>query len=694
MRAVAAVRPYWRGGVCSRSVVVMLATINSRLRVRVGLILVAAVAGVLWCVPIAAADTDLVDPAGFETGTSGWLGSGFTQVLGGHSGSYAGVPTSGCGFDSTRVATHGPGRYTASIWVRADTPGAQLKLQLAENDNAWGQFRGEALSFPKLTTSWQEVTVRYQGAVLPAGGSTLVLRASIYTPRAGTCLYVDDAALVFQRAPVAALTVTPHLLGGVAPLTVHADASASAVTERPIASYTFRFGDGTTVGPQPEPTADHTYLGSAYGGVQVVVTDTDGVSSYASSDSFSVSPGIVGNPTFDADTSGWNTSGSSSGVTLTQVAGGHSGASTARLANGGTAAGSCILNDAPNWVKTSAAGRYTASLWVRADAPGGTLKLKLREYRKDNAALVGSATTTTALTTSWQQVKIAYTPLAPRDSTLDYTASVGNVAAGSVCFDADDATIALDPVPAASLTVTPTGGTAPVTVRADASGSATPVASYRFDFGDGSSAVGPQLGTFAEHSYAAAGTYTVSLRVEYRDGESAVATRQVTVSPGIVGNPSFEAGTSGWNASGSGPGVTLSQTPGGYSGSDAARLLNGGMTPARCELNDRPNWVATTAAAGAYIASLWVRSDSPGRALTLRLREYRKDTGAFVGDARSAVTLKTSWQQIDVRYTPLAPGASTLDYTAAVDNAAAGSVCFDADDAAIAPPPAAAFAGT
>jgi hypothetical protein len=430
------------------------------------LVLAAVAAAVLWCVPIAAADTNLVDPSGFETGTSGWLGSGFTQVLGGHSGSYAGL-LPGCQLESTRVATVGPGRYTASIWVRADTPGAYMKVQLAENDNRWGQWLGDNVTWTQLTKSWQKVTISYSGVGAPAGGSTLVLRASAgAVAGAATCLYVDDAALVYQRPPVAALTVTPHLLGDVAPLTVHADASASAVTERPIASYTFRFGDGAVVGPQPEPTADHTYLGSSRGRVQVIVTDTDGVVSGASSEGPSVGPGIVGNATFDADISGWNASGSSPGVTLTQVAGGHSGSSAVRLANGGAAAAGCILNDAPNWAKTAAAGRYTASLWVRAAAPGGSLKLKLREYRKDNAALVGSATTTTTLTTSWQQVKVAYTPLAAGASTLDYTASVGNVAAGSACFDADDATIALDPVPAASLTVTPTGGAAPLTVHA------------------------------------------------------------------------------------------------------------------------------------------------------------------------------------------------------------------------------------
>jgi parallel beta-helix repeat protein len=89
--------------------------------------------------------------------------------------------------------------------------------------------------------------------------------------------------------------------------------------------------------------------------------------------------------------------------------------------------------------------------------------------------------------------------------------------------------------PVAALTVNPSSGTAPLTVTADASAStdtdSTPIASYRFDFGDGA-VVGPQAGSTATHKYALFATYTVTVTVTDTANLSSTATRQVVVADG------------------------------------------------------------------------------------------------------------------------------------------------------------------
>src|SRR5439155_303879 len=63
---------------------------------------------------------------------------------------------------------------------------------------------------------------------------------------------------------------------------------------------------------------------------------------------------FVKNPGFETDLSGWNTSASGANVTLTRVAGGHSGSWAAVLTNPGTSATTfATLQDAPNWVTTT-----------------------------------------------------------------------------------------------------------------------------------------------------------------------------------------------------------------------------------------------------------------------------------------------------------------------------------------------------
>ena len=94
--------------------------------------------------------------------------------------------------------------------------------------------------------------------------------------------YYDRGAYEYQpgSTPTAALTVTPT--SGQAPLSVTADASASTAGNAPISSYTFNFGDGTIVGPQASPTANHTYqTPGTYYPVTVTVTDNNNATATA-----------------------------------------------------------------------------------------------------------------------------------------------------------------------------------------------------------------------------------------------------------------------------------------------------------------------------------------------------------------------------------------------------------------------------
>jgi PKD repeat protein len=225
----------------------------------------------------------------------------------------------------------------------------------------------------------------------------------------------------------------------VTPLSVTADASASTDTDgTPIASYTFDFGDGTAlVGPQAGATATHAYAAAGSYTAQVTVTDTAGLSSTASAP-VSVQLNFVGNAGFETNISGWNPSGSGASITLTRVAGGHSGGFAARLANTGAKARTCTLNDSPNWALSPSAGTYTGSLWVRSDTAGATLRLRFRE--DVGSTLVGSATTLFTLSTGWQLVSVTYTLVSPGSSTLDFNAYVRAAASGT-CFYADDVVI-------------------------------------------------------------------------------------------------------------------------------------------------------------------------------------------------------------------------------------------------------------
>jgi PKD repeat protein len=94
--------------------------------------------------------------------------------------------------------------------------------------------------------------------------------------------------------------------------------------------------------------------------------------------------------------------------------------------------------------------------------------------------------------------------------------------------------------PAASFTATSSALTAYVDATASTDADGT-VAGYAWNFGDGATGSGPNTA----HSYAAAGTYVVSLTVTDDEGATGTVTRQVTVTPSAVGVGSVAADSFG-----------------------------------------------------------------------------------------------------------------------------------------------------
>ena len=150
---------------------------------------------------------------------------------------------------------------------------------------------------------------------------------------------------------------------------------------------------------------------------------------------------LVGNPDFEADTAGWSTTGSGNGVTLTRAPSAHTGSWAAHVVNGSTGTRKCVLNDTPDWVTTTQPGTYTASLWVRAESPGATIKITLKEMV--GATVVRSRIFSAALTTTWKLIAVTETTASP-GSTLDLQVFIPKAQAPpGTCFYSDDVSITL-----------------------------------------------------------------------------------------------------------------------------------------------------------------------------------------------------------------------------------------------------------
>jgi len=291
---------------------------------------------------------------------------------------------------------------------------------------------------------------------------------------AGPRTYDDRGAYELASSdapPAASLGLSPS--SGPVPLSVTADASGATDTDgTPIATYTFDFGDGTVVGPQAEPTADHEYDTVGTFTVTVTVRDTAGLA----------------------------------GTATTSV--------SAQAPNGDLPPASALS-------VTPTSG--TAPVAVTADASASTdtdsSPIASYTFNFGDGTVVGPQSDPTAGHTYTVAGTFTVT-VTVRDTIGQASTSTGTV------------TVQVDLPPVAALTVGPNNQRAPVTVTADASGStdtdATPIASYTFNFGDGT-VVGPQPGATATHLYTSKGNYRVTVTVTDTAGQASTRSQNVRV---------------------------------------------------------------------------------------------------------------------------------------------------------------------
>lgn len=125
--------------------------------------------------------------------------------------------------------------------------------------------------------------------------------------------------------------------------------------------------------------------------------------------------------------------------------------------------------------------------------------------------------------------------------------------------------------------------------------------------------------------------------------------------------------------------ATVSLVSGGNAGPNAARVsASGSETPV---LSARPRPINSTGPGLTYTATGSIRSDSPGKTVCLRLREW--DGSTQVGAVQTCQATTSSWSQFSpLSYTPTKPG-SELDLYLYQSSAAASDDSFDADGLAL-----------
>ena len=258
---------------------------------------------------------------------------------------------------------------------------------------------------------------------------------------------------------------TTNTLGGSAPLPVQFDASSSTGT---IASYQWDFGDGSTASSN---TASHIYNIAGVYTAKLTVTSTAGLTNIAST-SITATASIVITPP----------------------------APPTAVISSSTSAGPAPLTVAFNGSGSSAATNASIAsyAWSFGDGSSATGANTSHSF-----TIAGTYSATLTVTDSNGQTNSTETPVV-------ITAPV----------------VLVNKSPTAAITATPISGMTPLTVTFNGSASTDSdgtIASYVWNFGDGSTATG----TTVTHTYTTAAAFNATLKVT--DNQGATGTKAITI---------------------------------------------------------------------------------------------------------------------------------------------------------------------
>jgi hypothetical protein len=395
--------------------------------------------------------SDISDAIQAVVDRSGWASGNAMVIIVTGSGKRAALSFNGGGPPILHIEYGGSPSNLAPV---ADA-GSDQQVTLPDEATLTGSASDDGVPSPPgaVMTTWSQVSGPQ--SVTFADPSSLTTTVGFY--EAGTYvlrLTADDGALhttddvTITVGPVPGTNVAPTVdagpdqqitLPGLA--TMAGSASDDGLPGGTLTTAWSQISGPGTAGFTDVTSPTTTVSFSDAGTYVLKLTADDGALSGTDQVTVTVDPApsnLVGNPGFEVDTSGWNVAGSDAGVALGRVAGGHAGSWAGVLTNAGSAGAMCKLNDQPNWVDVTGVGTYQTSMWVRTDAPGTALTLRIREY--NGGTLDDRLTTSIALTTDWQQVSLAYLVRSP-GSTLDLQAWVPNAPVGT-CFEVDDVEIA------------------------------------------------------------------------------------------------------------------------------------------------------------------------------------------------------------------------------------------------------------